>query len=271
MEDGRVLITNIQRFSLHDGPGIRTTVFTKGCPLVCPWCSNPENMNMVPESYVKDGIEGTYGRYLSCDEIYNELIKDKLFYGIWDKENISLNKIADISGGITFSGGESLLWSDRLQPLWKLLQESHIHMAVETALMVPGKAVETALKFIDLFYVDIKILDVQKCRTMIKGDVSIYFSNLDLLFSSNLPVIFRVPVIGGYTDSNENRDRVIDVIKAYHPIKVELIKGHSLGSSKYLSLGKTVPEYYEVSDCYLKEYWEMIQESGIETEICKIC
>lgn len=70
MEGDKVLITNIQRFSLHDGPGIRTTVFTKGCSLACPWCSNPENIAMMQEPYVKDGIKGTYGMYLSCDEIY---------------------------------------------------------------------------------------------------------------------------------------------------------------------------------------------------------
>lgn len=269
MEGDKVLITNIQRFSLHDGPGIRTTVFTKGCSLACPWCSNPENIAMTQEPYVKDGVKGIYGMYLSCDEIYNELVKDKVFYGTWDMTT-SMEKLTDIPGGVTFSGGEALLWSDKLQPLWRLLKESHIHMAVETALVVSRQAVDSALEFIDLFYVDIKIPDAQKCRTIIKGDLNKYFLNLDLLFSTNVPVIFRIPVIGGYTDSIENRNMVIDVIKAHSPIKVELIKGHHLGNSKYETLGKAIPEFSEVSDIFLKEYKEIIQGLGIETEICKV-
>lgn len=90
-----MLITNIQRFSLHDGPGIRTTVFMKGCSLRCPWCSNPENLNPYPEKYTKKGINGIYGREYTCDEVYYEIIKDRAFYGS--------------DGGVTFSGGRSLI------------------------------------------------------------------------------------------------------------------------------------------------------------------
>ena len=89
-----MLITNIQRFSLHDGPGIRTTVFLKGCSIRCPWCSNPENLNGYPEKYNKNGIEGIYGKEYSCDEVYDEIMKDEVFY--------------EDDGGVTFSGGEAL-------------------------------------------------------------------------------------------------------------------------------------------------------------------
>lgn len=270
MEDNSVLITNIQRFSLHDGPGIRTTVFTKGCSLACPWCSNPENIIMAQEPYIKNGINGIYGRYWTCKEIYDEVMKDKAFYGIWDIVDMPFNRLTQMPGGVTFSGGEALLWSDKLQFLWKLLSISNIHMAVETSLAVSQSAVKMALKFINLFYVDIKILDHQKYREIIKGDLDNYFSNLNLLFSSDIPVVFRIPVIGGYTDSKKNRDAIIDIIKSYRPIKVELIKGHNLGNSKYLSLGKEVPEFYEVTDTFLEEYLVMIQALGIEAEICKI-
>lgn len=270
MEKNKILITNIQRFSLHDGPGIRTTVFTKGCSLSCPWCSNPENMKMHQEPYVKDGIKGIYGRYLSCDEIYDELIKDKVFYGTWDKRFISMQELKRLPGGVTFSGGEALLWADKLQYLWQKLKDDHIHMAVETSLSVPTQSVELASEYMDLFYVDIKILETERCKAIIKGDLKKYFSNLEYLFLINVPIIFRIPVIGGYTDSKRNRDMVVDVIKTYRPLKVELIKGHNLGNSKYKSLGKAVLEYHEVSDNFLEEYQQMIQELEIETEICRI-
>ena len=79
MEEKNILLTNIQRFSLHDGPGIRTTVFLKGCSLRCPWCSNPENLKPHPEKYMKDGIDGIYGKYYSASELVKECLKDKNF------------------------------------------------------------------------------------------------------------------------------------------------------------------------------------------------
>lgn len=76
-----MIITNIQKFSLHDGPGIRTTVFMKGCSLCCPWCSNPENLKSFIEYYIKDGKRGIYGKEYTVEEVFNEVIKDKPFYG----------------------------------------------------------------------------------------------------------------------------------------------------------------------------------------------
>jgi len=270
MDVTKILLTNIQRFSLHDGPGIRTTVFTKGCSLRCPWCSNPENMNMIQESYIKDGIKGVYGKYMSCVEIFNEVMKDKGFYGEWDKRGILPEDLQNLSGGVTFSGGEALLQADKLEPLWQRLKEENIHIAIETALMVSAQFVELAMKYIDLFYVDIKVPETKKFRMIIGGDLKKYLENVDYLFTAKKPVVFRIPVIGGYTDSEENRAAVIDIIKKYQPLKVELIKGHNLSNSKYRSLGRKIPEYHEVYDGFMEEYQKMVQELGIESKVCKI-
>lgn len=132
-----MLITNIQRFSLHDGPGIRTTVFMKGCSLRCPWCSNPENLNPYPEKYIKKGINGIYGREYTCDEVYDEIIKDKAFYGS--------------DGGVTFSGGEALLQVDSILPLVRRLREQKITTAVETCLFVPSEKLKEIIPYIDFF------------------------------------------------------------------------------------------------------------------------
>lgn len=276
-----VLLTNIQRFSLHDGPGIRTTVFLKGCSLRCPWCSNPENLVAVPEPYVKDGQTGTYGVYMTCEEIYDEVMKDKAFYGSgsysWTKEfsedkgEIKTGAELDaLPGGVTFSGGEALLQIDKLEPLLKQLKAEHIHMTTETCLFVPIDKLELAMRYIDLFYVDMKFLDKSLCMNVLHGDLELYLSNLDILFSADVPVVIRIPVISGYTDIEENRNLVLQLLEKYRPLKVELIKEHDLGYSKYVSLSLSAPNYKGVSDEVMDEYKKRIERLGLVAQVCKI-
>lgn len=269
-----ILLTNIQRFSLHDGPGIRTTVFLKGCSLRCPWCANPENLNPYTEQYIKNGIEGTYGKEYTTDELYAEVVKDLAFYdGVW-----SSNDLNKMPGGVTFSGGECLLQMDKLESLLERLNEEKIHTAVETCLFAPASQLSIALNHIDLFYVDIKILDETKCKDVLKGILSVYQKNLQTLLNSNKPVVFRVPVIGGYTDGEYNRKKVVELIKEAHGnvLKIELIKEHSLGVSKYQSLvdgGNAIhlPQYRGVSDELMNLYKKEIESAVIiPVEVCKI-
>ena len=265
--DEQVLITNIQRFSLHDGPGIRTTVFCKGCGLRCPWCANPENLEPRPEDYVKDGVPGTYGRYISCEELVREVIKDELFYCQCGRGE----GLDALPGGVTWSGGEPLLQAERLEPAFRALKEAGIHQCVETCLFVPEDRLKLAMEYIDLFYIDIKILDKERCRTVLHGDLEQHLTNVRTLFAAGKPVVFRVPVIGGYTDSAENCERVIDQIKQYTSMKVELIKEHNLGQSKYDSLGKAPLDLHTVTDEFMEQYKEAIgMNTGVFTEVCKI-
>lgn len=272
MED--ILLTNIQRFSLHDGPGIRTTVFLKGCSLRCPWCSNPENLVGKPQKYIKNDIEGLYGKEYNCNELYGEVVKDKAFYdGDW--ESTDLNKMP---GGVTFSGGECLLQMDKLEPLLERLNEEHVHTAVETCLIAPTIQLLIAIKHIDLFYVDIKILDEEKCRNELKGNLSVFYTNLQLLLISDKPIVFRIPVIGGYTDSDDNRKRVVELLNTVegNVLKIEIIKEHNLGASKYQSLisgGNDIkfPNYIGVSDELMERFKEEIEAVvSIPVEVCKI-
>lgn len=267
MEDC-VLITNIQRFSLHDGPGIRTTVFCKGCSLHCPWCANPENIKTAPESYSKDGHSGVYGQWISYDELERELLKDRMFY---EQVPAVSGAYQGMPGGITFSGGEPLLQLDALRPLLQKLHEAQIHLCVETCLFVPSDCLQSALNFFDLFYVDLKILEKERCSHILGGDLEQYFSNLRLLCQARKPFVFRVPVIGGFTDGGENRQAVAECLERFRPIKVELIKEHNLGSNKYLSLGRKPLVLDTVTDEEMQRYQqEIIQRTGLETEICKI-
>nr|WP_300818014.1 radical SAM protein [uncultured Acetatifactor sp.] len=267
------LITNIQRFSLHDGPGIRTTVFLKGCPLRCPWCSNPENISLSPQRYAKAGEEGIYGKYVSCDEMLAELSKDSMFYGEYCMDAAPINSVEQLEklpGGVTFSGGEALLQADRLEPLFKALGESRIHMAIETSLFAPRENLKIALDYVDLFYIDIKLLDESGCKNVLGGSLSLYLHNLECVFRTGVPVVFRIPVIGGYTDTPENRKKVTMLLRQYKPIKAELIKGHNLGASKYISLGLKEPGHKEVPDEFLEIYRSEIEGMGVYAQICRI-
>ena len=244
-----MIITNIQRFSLHDGPGIRTTVFLKGCSIRCPWCSNPENISHQIEGYVKDGK----------DQVLKEVLKDKIFY--------------EDNGGVTFSGGEALLYAKELLPLMQQIKQNNISIAVESSLFVPSSYLEMVIPFVEYFYVDLKVMDKERCSFLLKGNLDLFKSNLAILAKSKRFNV-RIPVICGYTDDENNIKCIIDVIKEYIASikKVELIKGHNLGDNKYVTLGKEVPEKAEVSDLFLEEYRKKITEvvAGVGVEICKI-
>jgi len=253
-----MIVTNIQRFSLHDGPGIRTTVFMKGCSLRCPWCSNPENINPNPESFIKNGIEGVFGKELSEDVIFNEVMKDTNFY--FDK------------GGVTFSGGEPLLQAKEMCHLLKRFKKVGITTAIETCLFVPTENLKLVMEYVDYFYVDMKILDKTTCKNILNGDIELYKRNLELL-SKNKIITIRIPMIDGYTTSDTNKKLIIKEIEKYKKTinKIEIIKEHNLGESKYKSLGKTIPKYVELSDVVIEEFKNLIYDrTNIEVEVCKI-
>ena len=254
-----MIITNIQRFSLHDGPGIRTTVFLKGCSIRCPWCSNPENINHQIERYVKDRKEGFYGKEYSVDEVLKEVLKDKIFY--------------EDNGGVTFSGGEALLYAKELLLLMQQIKQNNISITVESSLFVPSSYLEMVIPFVDYFYVDLKVMDKEICSFLLKGNLDLFKSNLAILAKSKKFNV-RIPVISGYTDNEDNIRSIIDVIREYRASikKIELIKGHNLGDNKYVTLGRDVPQKAEVSDLFLEAYRMKILNTveDVEVEVCKI-
>ncbi len=259
-----------------------STVFLKGCSLRCPWCSNPENLYPAPESYIKDGIPGTYGQYMSPEELIHECLKDKNFYDGKINDPTSWNissadQIDQLPGGVTFSGGECLLQIEALVPVIQALHEAGIHIAVETCLFVPSNLIPLALEHIDFFYVDMKILSSDRCKSVEHGNLSLYLENLNTLLSwtdengNHKPVVIRVPVIGSYTDTPENRTKVKQLISKYRDqiLKIELIKEHNLAESKYRSLGLTM-DYHGVDDSLMEKYKEELSDLGIVTEVCRI-
>ena len=272
----KILLTNIQRFSLHDGPGIRTTVFLKGCSLHCPWCSNPENISPKPQTFIKNGVRGVYGEYYSTNDLISECLKDKAFYSgkINDSNLWSITKadeIDDLPGGVTFSGGEALLQIKQLIPVCEALHYQGIHIVTETSLFVPPQNLYMALHNIDFFYVDMKIMNSTIARDIECGDLGLFYTNLDVLIGSNIPLVVRVPVIGTYTDGEKNRSTIKKILEQYKKriLKIELIKEHNLGERKYKSLGLEM-SYHGVNDESLECYKMELSDLDIPIEICKI-
>jgi len=259
MIDREIIVSNIQRFSMRDGPGIRTTVFLKGCTLYCPWCSNPENINNHIEPYrAENGENGAYGIRMSCSDIWNEIQKDKLFY-----EN---------DGGITYSGGEPLLWMRQLESLMKFCKAENVGQCVETAMFVPEVLLDIALQYIDFFIVDMKIMDEGNCRDVLGGDLSIYKKNLIKLNSFHKPYIIRIPLIKPFTTNETNIDLISNFIsrEQIHPEQIQLLKGHNLAEKKYNTLSREMYHALDIADDEINLILNKLKVLSIEVEVCAV-
>lgn len=250
------MITNIQRMCFHDGPGIRTTVFTKGCSLRCPWCSNPENLSAAPERYVRDGIHGIYGQEYRAEELVETLLKDQDFWGE--------------TGGITFSGGEALLQAEALAQVLKMLKEYGVQIALETALFVPEENLQHVLPYIDYGIVDVKLLNPAACKEVLGGDLELYRNNVSLFYGSGRLKLFRVPCCGEYTFTEENRGLLKEFFREFSGVPVQLFSIHSLGEKKYQSLGRSMWKAKELEQENLEAYCRELNEQGIQAEVIRI-
>lgn len=251
-----ITVSNIQRFCLHDGPGIRTTVFLKGCSLHCPWCANPENIKADIEKYIDNGKEAFYGKKMLLSEIYSECLKDKSFYGN--------------DGGITFSGGEPLLHIELYEPLLQKLKEANISLCAETALFFNANSVELAARYFDYFCVDIKILDSGKCKTLLGGNIEVYKKNVEYLLSTGKDIQFRVPLIPPFTTELENINAIADFCTEHKITNLELIKGHNLAQKKYQLLNREMYNTPDLGQLKLDNIQETFLKAGIQTKVCKI-
>ena len=233
-----MLITDIQRFCMHDGPGIRTTVFFKGCPLRCVWCHNPETQSrqkellFYKEKCIRCGICGTCDKEscIVCGdtlvEVYEQIQKDIAFYG----EN----------GGVTFSGGECMVQIDSLTEILKMCKEKGIHTAVDTAGFAPFENFEKVLPYTDLFLYDIKIFDSAKHKKYTSVDNELILSNLKRLFEVGARIWIRIPIIPSVNDSVEEMQKIKDYLDVCgSPEKIELLPYHPMGESKSYALGKS--------------------------------
>ena len=264
------MIFNIQRFSTHDGSGIRTIVFFKGCPLRCPWCSNPESQRMDHDVFFeKKKCIGCMecvslsenGEFEKVDEdivinrerignplIFKDICPSKAIQVVGEEldEEKLLKEVekdraffANSGGGVTFSGGEPFAQPKELLMLAKELKNRGISVAVETCLGVSWGNIEASVQYIDEFLVDLKHVDAGKLRQVTSLDFAKYEHNLRALDSMGVPVTIRIPVIPGFNESSEDMHSIIDFLDFFTNIKeLHFIPYHSFGKSKYHQLGR---------------------------------
>jgi len=228
-------IFDIKRFALHDGPGIRTTVFLKGCPLRCAWCHNPESHIAEPEEYLEnrliDGKEikrtRIYGKKVRTSDLFDELIRDRVFF-------------EESGGGVTFSGGEPLMQHEELLQILELLGREKIHRTIDTSGQAPGDVMLNVAGQAELFLYDLKLMDPEKHREYTGVDNSRILENADLLLQHDIEVIFRIPLIPGINDTSEEIDAFRSFFKERAGLfgDVSLLPYHKTGTGKYQRMQK---------------------------------
>lgn len=262
-----VIISNIQRFSTKDGPGIRTTVFFKGCPLRCLWCHNPETHNphfeimyngenctlcgrcvpACPQGAIvlEDNALTTNlslcnscgkctdvcyynareisGRSMTADEVCDTLAKDVPFY-------------SQSGGGVTFSGGECMLYPEFLQKCLKFCKSQRIHTCVDTSGFAPFSEFEKILPYTDLFLYDIKAFSSDLHKKLTNAPNELIWDNLKKLCEKGVNVNLRLPVIEGCNLIYEDIEKTAARCHDYGIKKVNILPYHDMGKYKYTKL-----------------------------------
>ena len=272
------IIFDIQRFSVHDGPGIRTTVFMKGCSLRCGWCHNPEGLRMEPQVQFFEehcigcgrcGGSRTLENVDKCPAGAMKRVGEKV-----DPERLLEEVLADLDfygndGGVTFSGGECLLQADFVRHMLQVLKERGVTTAVDTCGNVPWENMEKALPYCDTWLYDIKCADPETHRRFTGSDNGRILENLERLGRTGANIWIRVPVIPDCNDDPDEMEHVARIAAATPGVsRVTLMPYHTLGKSKYVTLG-LVPGYDTdkmISQGRLNEFKALFTARGLTVE-----
>lgn len=222
-------IFNIKKYALHDGPGIRTTVFLKGCPLACRWCHNPEGID--PDSQTifhrtsaGDGMVRV-GRTIAVDELMAMVEKDVLFYD-------------ESGGGVTFSGGEPLWQPAFLEAAAKACSDRDLHTVLDTSGYAPAEVAKRLFPCFRLVLYDLKMMDEKKHKQLTGASNRIILQNIETLVSLKIPFRIRIPVIPGMTDDDANIGQLVRFIQSLKEVQgVDLLPYHRTGDGKYKRMG----------------------------------
>lgn len=264
------LITNIQKYSIHDGDGIRTTVFFKGCPLKCIWCHNPETQRFEKElQYDKEKCLGCGACARVCPQKAISMVEGK---PVLDKSLCSLCGKCEVycpegiretigreypvkalvkeimkdrmfyeqsGGGVTLSGGEVMtMSSDYIVAIAKELQKEEISLTIDTCGYVPFKKFEAILPYVDTFLYDVKVMDPELHKQYIGVDNHLILENLVKLSEAGARIYIRIPTVKEVNGNEKNMVDTIQFLKEHNitPAQVNLLTYHNTGSSKYPKL-----------------------------------
>ncbi|MBN1367787.1 MAG: glycyl-radical enzyme activating protein [Dehalococcoidales bacterium] len=295
------VVYNIQGYSIDDGPGIRTTVFLKGCPLQCLWCSNPESQQPYPEISHSDSLCNKCGKCVEICELKAVSVDDtgvhidrkictncgrcvevcapqalrilgkymsveEVFYEVnKDKQYYQVS-----GGGVTASGGEPLLQPDFVAALFKKCRESEIHTCLETCGFGAKTALDKVLPYTSLVLFDIKHVDSVTHQKLTGKSNEQIFRNLEYIIEKGVPIIIRAPMIPGYNDSDLEITALAQAMVDMKLKKIDLMPYHKYGLGKY----KMLDRQYELGDvnkseAKLEESKAIFKSFGLECDIVK--
>lgn len=267
------MVFNIQRMSVHDGPGVRTTVFLKGCGLNCYWCHNPESISgkpqlmLYPQKCIGDGAcmsvcpqnlrrpetgpfdfdrSGCVGCGACAEACYAgaaELVGKKYSSEQLAEEALRDQPFYQNGGGVTFSGGEPLLQADFVAETAARIREKNVSVVVDTAFFVPWSSVEKVLPWASLWIVDCKAVTAELHERGTGQPNERILENLRRLAESGVPYWVRTPLVPGFNDAAEELQKIGDFLRSLPkpPEKYEILPFHGLCSGKYAALGKEFP------------------------------
>jgi len=294
------IIFDIQKFSVHDGPGVRTIVFLKGCPLSCRWCCNPESQRREPQvMFISQNCIGCKRCFDACSEgaidfnLPNRVNQDKctkcgkcveacycealnMAGTVKSVEQIllELNKDSIMyrrsGGGITLSGGEALAQPEFAEQLLKGCKAKGWHTAIETSAFTSIDTLRRVLPWLDLFMMDIKHMDPDKHKEYVGQKNLIILRNAKIIAQSGIPLIIRIPIISGFNDNEKNINDTATFVRSLKNVKeVHLLPYHRLGQNKYEYLGYKykMPQLKPPSKKDMEHIKKIIETQGL---ICKI-
>lgn len=250
-------IFDIQKFSVHDGPGIRTIVFLKGCVLRCKWCCNPESQNYETEQMTTDGKTKTVGRDVTVKEVMEEVLKDRVYF-------------RRTGGGLTLSGGESLCQPDFATALLRAAKEKGLSTAIESTAAAPIETIRKLLPYLDHYLMDIKHINPEKHKEFTGRDNRLMLENARHLAKEARHLVIRVPVIPTFNDTVEEISAIASYVSEIMPGgEIHLLPYHRLGSDKYKGLGREykMKHISPPTDEHMEKLLNTVKKFGLQGQI----
>jgi pyruvate formate lyase activating enzyme len=246
------IVFDIKEFAIHDGPGIRTTVFLKGCPMICMWCHNPEGQLWQPQVIRSKTGERISGKEYTPIELANLL-------------NQQVDILRANEGGITFSGGEPLMQTEFVVEVIELLDQ--VHILLDTSGYGQEQDFRHLVQRCDLVFFDLKLIDRKAHRYYTGCENDLILRNLLVLNEMGKPFVVRVPLVPGITDTNQNLADIVRTVQGLSGLlRVELLPYNKAAGAKYQSIGKVfMPEYDEADE--LNPNTALFDEAGIKVAI----
>jgi pyruvate formate lyase activating enzyme len=293
-------IFNIQKFSVHDGPGIRTTVFLKGCPLACGWCSNPESQSFMPELMARNincrlcgacviacpqgaiSITKENGRKIDwgkCDSclacvescIYGSLIQCGKYITVREVLDEALKDqvfYKNSGGGVTLSGGEPLSQPEFSRAILQACKEEGLHTAIETAGFAPWDQIQSVLEFVDIVLFDVKHLDSELHRKTTGVENARILENLRKT-AKGRKLWLRVPLIAGFNDAEDHIRQIADLGVEIAAEKISLLPYHEGGKAKSEQMGIAYAYTQGMAPCekHIKKLERIIEKAGLTVTV----